>query len=85
MEEVTGSIPVRSTNHFSNLDGASAHKRGACVVVCVITRHFAAICKGFHRSALGFHTNVGVPLQQSAADVSGNCHDRGVCRPALRE
>jgi hypothetical protein len=32
-------------------------------MVCVITRHFAAIGKGFHRCALGFHADVAVPLQ----------------------
>src|ERR1039457_6940158 len=58
MEEVTGSIPVRSTNHFNSLDWPNRHRQVACVVVCVITRHFAAIGKGFHRCALGFHTNV---------------------------
>ncbi len=28
MEEVIGSIPIRSTNHFKNLDNASALGRG---------------------------------------------------------
>jgi hypothetical protein len=44
-------------------------------MVCVITRHFAAIGKGFHRCALGFHPDVAVPFQHLAADVSGNRHD----------
>ena len=52
-------------------------------MVCVITRHFAAIGKGFHRCALGFHADVAVPLQHLSADVSGYRHDGRVCRPAL--
>jgi hypothetical protein len=36
MEEVIGSIPIRSTNQLNNLNRESAHKRGACVMVCVI-------------------------------------------------
>ena len=75
MEEVVGSIPTRSTNHFNNLDRASVHRLSVCVMVCVITRHFAANGKGFHCRALGFHADVGVPLQHLAADVSGNRHD----------
>jgi hypothetical protein len=52
MEEVVGSIPTRSTNQPNNLARTSAHKRGVCVMVCVITSHFAAIGEGFHRCAL---------------------------------
>ena len=37
MEEVIGSIPIRSTNHFNNLDNSNALMWRVCVVVCVIT------------------------------------------------
>ncbi len=37
MEEVIGSIPIRSTNYFNNLDDAGALRQGVCVIVCVIT------------------------------------------------
>src|SRR5271170_1743338 len=47
----------------------------ACVMVCVITRHFAAFCEAFHRRSLRFHTDVGVPLQHPPTDVSCNRHD----------
>ena len=47
MEEVVGSIPTRSTIPLNKLDGTSAHKVGVCVVVCVITRRFAACGKDF--------------------------------------
>ena len=33
MEEVIGSIPIRSTNHPNNLDRASVHKLTVCVMV----------------------------------------------------
>ncbi len=75
MEEVIGSIPIRSTNYFNNLDAASAHTWGACVMVCVITPHFATVREGFHRCALRFHADVRVPFEHPAADVSGNRHD----------
>ena len=75
MEEVVGSIPTRSTNHLNNLDRANVRGQSVCVTVCVITHHFAAIGKGFHRCALGFHTDVAVPFQHLAADVSGYRHD----------
>ena len=42
MEEVIGSIPIRSTKHFNNLDNANALGQSVCVIVCVITPHFAA-------------------------------------------
>ena len=42
MEEVVGSIPTRSTNRSNNLDRASVHRQSVCVMVCVITYHFAA-------------------------------------------
>ena len=42
MEEVTGSIPVRSTKHSNNLDNANALGQSVCVIVCVITPDFAA-------------------------------------------
>ena len=83
MEEVIGSIPIRSTNHFNNLDRASVHRLTVCVMVCVITRHFAAIGKGFHRCSLGFHADVAVPFQHLATDVPCNRHDGGVCRTTL--
>ena len=83
MEEVIGSIPIRSTNHFNNLDWPNCRRRTACVMVCVITPHFAAIGEAFHRCALGFHADVTVPLQHLAADVPCNRHDGRVCRPAF--
>ena len=43
MEEVTGSIPVRSTKRFNNLDNVNALGQSVCVMVCVITPHFTAI------------------------------------------
>src|SRR5258708_5854886 len=76
MEEVVGSIPTRSTNSPNNLDGADAHSDGACVIVCVITRRSRAHGESFHRVALGFHSDVAVPLEHSTADVTGNRHDR---------
>ena len=42
MEEVIGSIPIRSTKHLNNLDNANALGQSVCVIVCVITPHFAA-------------------------------------------
>ena len=72
MEEVVGSIPTRSTKQSNNLAWANVQRQNVCVMVCVITRHSSAFGKGFHRSALGFHPNVTVPLQHPAADVSGN-------------
>ncbi len=42
MEEVIGSIPIRSTNHFNKLDDAKALGQSVCVIVCVITPHFTA-------------------------------------------
>ncbi len=42
MEEVIGSIPIRSTKPFNNLDNADALGQGVCVMVCVITTHFTA-------------------------------------------
>ena len=78
MEEVVGSIPTRSTISLNNLDGASARSLGVCVMLCVITRRFGADSKGFHRRSLRFHPNMAVAFQHASADVSGNCHDRGV-------
>jgi hypothetical protein len=74
MEEVVGSIPTRSTNQSNNLARANGQRSHVCVTVCVITRHFAAIGKGFHRCALGFHADVAVPFQHLAAGLSGNRH-----------
>ena len=76
MEEVVGSIPTRSTNSLSKLDGASARGACVCVMVCVITRRFGAHSKGFHRCSLRFHPHVTVPFQHATAHVSGNRHDR---------
>ncbi len=42
MEEVIGSIPIRSTNNLYNLDNAHPLGPSVCVMVCVITPHFAA-------------------------------------------
>ena len=75
MEEVIGSIPIRSTNPFNNLDGAGVQRPNGCVMTCVITLDSAAIGEGFHRCALSFHADMGVPLQHPAADVSRNRHD----------
>jgi hypothetical protein len=72
MEEVVGSIPTRSTNQLNHLDRTNVQKQSVCVVVCVITCHFAAFGECFHRCALGFHADLAVPLQRLAADVSGN-------------
>jgi hypothetical protein len=36
MEEVIGSIPIRSTNYFNNLDEMNAMWQSVCVMVCVI-------------------------------------------------
>jgi hypothetical protein len=47
MEEVIGSIPIRSTNYFNNLETPNRRKQNACVVVCVITRHTAAVVEVF--------------------------------------
>jgi hypothetical protein len=38
MEEVIGSIPIRSTNQSNNLGRASVQWQSVCVTVCVITR-----------------------------------------------
>ena len=75
MEEVVGSIPTRSTNHLNNLDRPNVQRQSVCVMVCIIPRHFAAIGEGFHCCTLCFHTDVTVPFQHLAADVSGNRHD----------
>jgi hypothetical protein len=85
MEEVIGSIPIRSTNQLNNLAWPTRHKRIACVMVCVITGRSAAFGEDFHRRALRFQTYTRVPLQHLAADVSGNRHDGAVSRPALRK
>jgi hypothetical protein len=37
MEEVIGSIPIRSTKHLNNLDRPNRYRRTAYVMVCVIT------------------------------------------------
>ena len=42
MEEVIGSIPIRSTNQFNNLDEFSTLMWSVCVIVCVIYPYFAA-------------------------------------------
>jgi hypothetical protein len=76
MEEVVGSIPTRSTKSLNKLDGAPAHSRGVCVVVCVITGRFGAQGKRFHRRPLRFHSHMAVSLQHATADMSGNRHDR---------
>ena len=34
MEEVIGSIPIRSTNNLYNLARSNYHKRIVCVMVC---------------------------------------------------
>jgi hypothetical protein len=83
MEEVVGSIPTRSTKQSNNLANANLLSGGICVTVCVITRHSAACGEGFHCCALRFHTDVGVPLQHTAADVAGDGHDGRVRRSAL--
>src|ERR1700687_4518027 len=44
MEEVTGSIPVRSTNQTNNLDGPSLRPRNVRGVTCVMTRGYALAC-----------------------------------------
>ena len=75
MEEVIGSIPIRSTNKTNTLDGTSVQRPNACVMICVITLNSGAIRERFHRRALRFHADMGVPLQHPAADVSGNRHD----------
>ena len=62
MEEVIGSIPIRSTKHLNNLDNANALGQSVCVIVCVITPHFAAFFEGFHRRTLRFHADVRVPF-----------------------
>ena len=49
MEEVTGSIPVRSTNQINNLDGLGLQGLHVWVVTCVITCHSGACGEGFHR------------------------------------
>jgi hypothetical protein len=75
MEEVIGSIPIRSTNQSNNLAWPNRHRRTACVMVCVITHHSAAIGEGFHRCALGFHPHMRIAFQHLPTDVSGNRHD----------
>jgi hypothetical protein len=57
MEEVTGSIPVRSTNQINNLDRRNVQRLGVCIISCAITRHFAA-GEGFYRCALRFHLHM---------------------------
>ena len=51
MEEVTGSIPVRSTKQSYNLGRASVLKQDVCVMACVITNHFAANGEGLRGNA----------------------------------
>ena len=46
MEEVVGSIPTRSTKFPNNLANAILPGGEICVMVCVITRHCAAIGEG---------------------------------------
>jgi hypothetical protein len=38
MEEVIGSIPIRSTKQSNSLDKSSTHRQGVRVIVYVITR-----------------------------------------------
>src|SRR5215470_17150084 len=70
MEEVVGSIPTRSTNFLNNLDGLVGQSHDICVVSCVVTRPFGACGQGFHRLALGFHSDVTISLQHPFADVA---------------
>jgi len=80
---------VRSPPGPPQLHGADARSSlllfcllsGVCVTDCGRTRRSDACGKGFRRCTLGFPANVAVPLQQLAAGVSGNRHDRAVCRP----
>jgi hypothetical protein len=81
MEEVIGSIPIRSTNKPNNLEWENRRGRTDCVIACVITHHFAALGKGFHCCPLGFHSDVGVPLKHPTADVSRDHHDGAVRGP----
>jgi len=37
---------------------------------------FGAHSESFHGISFGFHADVTVPLQHSAADVTGNRHNR---------
>ena len=68
MEEVVGSIPTRSTNQSNNLDRVNIHGLDVCVMVCH-NPLFGACGKGLHSFALGFQTDVAVPLQHLPADV----------------
>ena len=79
MEEVIGSIPIRSTNHFNNLDNAIALGKSVCVMVCVITPHFAACCEGFHRCALRFHADVRVPKPRTALSTTHWETETSIC------
>ena len=49
MEEVIGSIPIRSTNPFNKLHWPNLQRLHICVVTCVITCRFGACGECFHR------------------------------------
>jgi len=60
MEEIIGSIPIRSTKYSNNLARANSHGSGGYVLACVIPPRFSAIAEGFHCSSFGFHADVAV-------------------------
>ena len=48
MEEVTGSIPVRSTNSFNKLESLYRRRRLVWVMVCAIPLPFAVVGELFN-------------------------------------
>jgi hypothetical protein len=75
MEEVIGSIPIRSTNTSNHLNSANVRRLSVCAMVCAMADHFADFGEGFHRCALGLLPDVTIPRQHLAARVYGNRHD----------
>ena len=55
MEEVIGSIPIRSTNQFNNLNRPNSHRRTACVI-----NPFRCFLREFPLLTAGFHPDVAV-------------------------
>src|ERR1700691_974372 len=85
MEEVIGSIPIRSTDHFNNIrQGERSKAERLCRGLC----HNPPFCRYWQRfPSLYAWLSCGpgkVPLQHPAADVSGNRHHGGVKTAVMR-
>ena len=60
MEEVIGSIPIRSTNQFNNVDRTTTLRPVVCVIVFVI----------IHRSGAGARIALAEPTAANRASTS---------------